>query len=322
MAKTDWLGLTSNVYSAAQIRRRMRYASFVSRRHRLLFVETPKAACTSLKWVMAEIEGAAPKVAARGRESQLEMAVHFRDAHPLPALTDLPAAEAREALGSAEWARFCAVRHPYSRLIAAWSNKIRQIEPGYSSVCAAVNRHCGRPDDGSAPAFRDFARWVFDANDAATCDPHWRPQTLLLLPDSVRYDVVMKTETLAADLQRVFDAGATTRALDAAAVLAKFRHNESLPVSYDGLYDEALARRAHDWYAADFARFGYAEGSWRDIAQRKRAPSFAELEAAALSAVQQRNRFIEDLQPGKRSKPVKLLAEARKGLRRVFGRPR
>lgn len=299
----------------ARFRRRMRYASFVSKRHGLLYVETPKAACTSLKWLMAHLEGERPETAARGMETQMEMSIHFRDTHPLPSLTDLPPPDATAILQGSGYLRFCAVRNPYTRLIAAWSNKIRQIEPGYSAVCAEIHAFHGRTSCEDAPSFRDFALWVVAASDPDTCDGHWRAQTKLLYPEVINYDFVLKTESLAADLQRVFDAGATTRDLDARAILAQFKYNESLPFGQAGLFDEDLARQVAAHYADDFRTFGYDVESWRKIADRK-PPSYDDLEKAALAAVQQRNKLIESLTAKKPKARKKLLKEVVK----LFGK--
>jgi hypothetical protein len=41
------------------------HSSFVSRRHRFLYIETPKAACTKLKHFIAELEGVPGLICAR-----------------------------------------------------------------------------------------------------------------------------------------------------------------------------------------------------------------------------------------------------------------
>lgn len=298
----------------AKFRRRMRYASFVCAQHRLLYIETPKAACTSLKWVMAELAGKTPVLTAMGFETQLEMTIHFRDIHPLPALTDLPRREAEQVLKGDGYLRFCAVRNPYTRLIAAWSNKIRQIEPGYGETCAAIRVFHGDRGVQRAPSFREFALWVVSTCDPDASDGHWRPQFNLLHPQIIDYDFVLKTESLGADLQKVFDASPTLQRADARSMLSRFRYNESLPFAQANLYDEDLARRVASYYKDDFEVFGYDLDSWRNIVDR-RPLTFSELEAASLSAIQNRNALIEALVAKKSKKSTRVLTVLRKLIR-------
>lgn len=298
----------------AKFRRRMRYASFVCAEHRLLYIETPKAACTSLKWVLAELAGKTPTLSARGLETQLEMAIHFRDVHPLPALTDLPRDEATQTLTGGGYLRFCAVRNPYTRLIAAWSNKIRQIEPGYSKTCAAIHAFHGNSGAKGAPSFREFALWVVGTCDPDASDGHWRPQFNLLYPQIIQYDFVLKTESLGADLQKVFDARPTLRGKDAKSMLSRFHYNESLPFAQSGLYDEDLASRVADYYKNDFEAFGYDQDSWRAITD-KRPLTFSELETASLAAIQHRNALLEAVSAKQVEKPARLLSHLRKLVR-------
>lgn len=313
MGRKNYMALDYKGVDPKAFRSRMRYASFVSTKRKLLYVETPKAACSSLKWVMAALDGPLPTPVAKGGETQPEMAIHYRDVHPLPAVTELPPETGKGILLSGAYRRFCVVRNPYTRLLAAWSNKIRQIEPGYAADCAEIHRFHGRSERHDAPSFRDFALWVV-ASNPDTCNPHWRAQTKLLYPQIVPYDFVLKTETLADGLQAVFDAGAETKALDARALLERFRHNESLPFDQSGMFDEELAAKVAAHYAEDFTAYGYDVESWRSVA--KKPPTFEALEAAALAAIQHRNRVIEEMAEKERMRAKSLAGKIGRLFRR------
>jgi hypothetical protein len=275
------------------LRQRLAYGSFVSRSLRLLYVETPKALCTTMKWMLAIMEGARVPLVWKSGESQIELCIHYRDVHPLPALTSLSPAEQREVLESEAWRRFCIVRNPYARLVSAWANKICQREPNFVATGDVVMRHAGRkpaPDD--APTFDEFTAWLIDANDPSTCDAHWRTQTALLRPDVLRYTDVLRFETIVTDLGAFFRAGETTSRFDAPALLSSLRFNESIALDLRGIYDARIAARVEAFYHADFDTFGYDRDSWRTAG---RTPEPEALAQSALRAVRARNRLIGGL---------------------------
>ena len=274
----------------SRVNARLRYGSFVSDKHRIIYVETPKAACTALKWILATIEGHQVHLVHCKPETRLEMCIHHRKVHPLPCLNDFDDHRVREMLNS--YRTFCVVRNPYSRLVSAWANKIRLREPGYEDVCKDVAAHAGSP--GAEITFTDFAKWVVETNDPATCNAHWRSQKQLLYPDIIDYKHVLKVETLLLDLQLLFASIPSMRNFSAGALLSNCHSNESVPLSYGELYDRQLAARVREFYAEDFATYDYDEKSWEALSSR-REPSFEEMESAALSAIRQRNTLIAHL---------------------------
>jgi hypothetical protein len=61
-----------------EVSQRLAYASFVSLKHRLLFVETPKADSTTMKWILAGLAGQKPRPILSGDETSLAMCIHDR----------------------------------------------------------------------------------------------------------------------------------------------------------------------------------------------------------------------------------------------------
>ena len=276
------------------VEERLSYGSFVADKNQIVFVETPKAGCTSLKWILAYIEGyEVPKVAA-GDESTLEMCIHYRAINPLRSLPKFPSKQLQKILSNPAYQRICVVRNPYHRLASAWADKIRQIEPGYAGVCRDILTFAGTPKSHFSPTFAQFARWVVATNDPYFCDPHWRVQRGLLLPEILQYSHVIRMEHFDTDLQHVFDQCPTSHSLDARALLAQFRFNASLPINLLSIYDESLAQRVAKFYADDFEEYGYDFDSWRDLASSD-APNSSKIEASALAAIQKRNRVIDQL---------------------------
>src|SRR5262249_28283680 len=147
------LPLNYGHHSPRRVTNRLRYASFVSTNLGLVYVETPKAACTVVKWILAIISGHDIQLVRCRSESNLEMCVHNRNVHPLPSLNDFPNQQVRDILH--RYRTFCVVRNPFTRLVSAWANKIRQHEPGYGEICASIAEHRKAPSS-AAISFRDF----------------------------------------------------------------------------------------------------------------------------------------------------------------------
>ena len=272
---------------------RLSYASFVSTRHRLLFVETPKACSSTMKWVLAELTGTEVALQLAEDTTELSGCIHDRQAHTLPALTDLPADLAQEVLESPDYLRVCAVRNPFARLISAWADKIRLIEPGFEEPCREALKHAGREGANDAPTFKEFANWVVDTNDPTNCDPHWQSQTALTFPELIDYNYILRAESFEQDLQGLLaplDPGWRDNAI---ARIRANTHNVSLPPKWSETYDEDLAGRVAEFYGPTFERFGYSRDSWKSLVERP-DPDPAIVASAALRAVRARNAVISE----------------------------
>jgi hypothetical protein len=107
-------------------------ATYVLPDHKVVYVSVPKAACTSLKWLIAELQGEDPERfhRSRSREVGRAMTIHRRDLwQHTPMLHQLPD-EKLEAISPDEgWFIFAVVRHPSARLWAAWQSKFLLREP-------------------------------------------------------------------------------------------------------------------------------------------------------------------------------------------------
>lgn len=274
------------------VNQRLAYGSFVSLRHRLLFVDAPKAGSTTMKWILAALEGKEITPCVAGDETDLAMCIHHKECRPLPALTDLDAKTAREVLESPDYRRVCVVRNPYARLVSAWADKIRQVEPGFEPTCRAILEHARRNDTDGVPTFKEFATWVVETNDPDNCDGHWQPLVKLLYPDLIDYNFIIRTESFRQDLARLFASMDVPDNFDWAAELDAWTRNVAIPVRWSETYDEALAARVADFYSSAFTRFGYDRESWRDLIARP-DPDPAFVETAALMAIRSRNAVIE-----------------------------
>ena len=274
------------------LRHRLTYGSFIWPAKRLLYLETPKVACSTIKWCLADLSGRAPEPRPWIRETSLAMAIHARSEHPLPSLTTVSFKIAKQALTSKTWTRVCVVRNPYARLYSAWAEKIRELSPRFRPLAWAIRDwDPGSAENGSV-RFSAFLRYLIAAaSDEVRADTHWSPMAQFLMPDLINYTHILRLEDFPGAFASIIARVAPD--IDALALLARRRTNTSLPSDWRGGYDEASAADARALAADDFSLFGYDLDSWRT--QASEPADRAWHDAVALSVVQSRNELIDAL---------------------------
>ncbi len=237
---------------------RLRYASFVIAKLRIVYVETPKVACTSFKHLVAALGEAHPMErlwqSAMGMQTP-EQAIHDRALVNLPSLPDLSPQERARLLAADDVVRFCVVRNPYHRLASAWAD--RMLMHTISPLVPAV-KHLGLPryeaDWGYLRArFAEFVDYLYRHEAPRFSNHHWQTMIDLLLPARLRYNLIIRLEDFATGLSCLIDhverQGGTWPGLP--------RFNETPMKGALHLYTAAVARKVREMYADDFAAFGY-----------------------------------------------------------------
>lgn len=287
-------------YSIEAVEKRLAYGSFVGDQLNYVFLETPKAACSTMKWVIAALENRQIQQKQVGQESNPAMVIHTRSSHRIKNLMQLTPTERLRLLTLPDLVRFCVVRNPYARIASAWADKIRQKEPGYAGVWVSVADFIGG-DPAQCPNFTDFVRWVTKTQHPRACNPHWRSMVNLLFPDLINYSHVLHTENLVDELQPLLNQIAPHH--DAKSLLIKYRTNESLPIEWQAYYDEETAALVAEYYKDDFERYGYSLTSWERKTKNQNAADELQLlrerlnqyEKSALTAIRHRNEVIAEL---------------------------
>ncbi|XP_023331183.1 carbohydrate sulfotransferase 11 [Eurytemora carolleeae] len=92
---------------------------------------------------------------------------------------------------------FLLVRHPFSRLISAYRDKIF-INPGsYAGI--RIRKRLEEKSKIDKPAsFSDFVRFVLES-PLDELDPHWYPYSLQCTPCQIKYSGILKLESLERD---------------------------------------------------------------------------------------------------------------------------
>jgi hypothetical protein len=217
----------------------------------ILFLPVPKAGCTTVLWVLAELAGLPLESFARsvGPEVSPAMTVHdmslWADEHRLEHY-DGP--ERERVLTEDGWLRFAVVRHPGTRLWSAWQSKLLLREPRFAAAFGEepwFPRVPERPSD----LVEDFRRFV-EALPGGASDVHWAVQQSLVaeLPLTHMGRVERLGETLALLRTHVGSDFGTA---------AGGRENRTALPLPPTAYDETAARVANAHFAADLERFAY-----------------------------------------------------------------
>lgn len=298
----DYLNEEKIIFDYSVILKRLSYGSFVGGKNKFLYLETPKCACSTMKKIVASLEGFNIEERQVGAESSPKMSMHKRKFHPLPNLNSFSKNEIEIIMKDPAYVRFCIVRNPYARLASAWSDKIRQMEPTHFHVIKEIRQFHNILDTEHSPTFDEFVIWVVSRDSDLECDAHWESMINLLLPKIINYTHVLRTESLIQDFQKVLDdLNIETTAVE---ILDGNKTNESLPIDWKEVYSEKTAELAYLHFEADFKYYGYDKDSWLENSISSLSTSdeliklqkkLKKLESNAVDGVVNRNKVIYQL---------------------------
>jgi hypothetical protein len=229
---------------------------------RVLFLPIPKAGCTSLLWLLAELAGIPAETFSQSGLLEVSPGLAIHDMN-LWAKEHRLAGYRREAreriLSDDDWFRFTVVRHPGTRLWSAWQSKLLLREPRFVATFGDqpwFPRVPGEPAD----LVEDFRRFVAALGSEGAEDVHWAVQHDLAeqLPlthvgrvERLHETLALLREHLPADTWP----GETSR------------QNRALVPMPPALYDDAAGTVLQERYRADFEQYGYeGTGSQNDTA--------------------------------------------------------
>jgi hypothetical protein len=237
-------------------------ASYVMRRWQAVYVSVNKAACTSLKWLVADLQGESPERfhTSLSREVSRTMTIHRRQLwRHTPSLHHLPEPELAAISPDQGWFVFAAVRHPGARMWSAWQSKLLLREPFW------VDKFGDEPWFPRIPRstediVEDWLRFA-EAMAAQPDHPimhnrHLAPQHGLLVPDRMPYSGIYETRRIP---QLLEDLEAHLRGRGWEGKLELPRANETPLKPLPSLFPPAVADTIERLYAKDFEAFDYED---------------------------------------------------------------
>lgn len=256
-APSPAVDLISEAYpriSREHIEQRLRYATYVNPARNYLYVEVPKAACSTMKTLIHKLEKLPQVVPFKCtfRETSRAMFIHCRDNMGLPSLLDLPPDQQTHMLQSPDVMRFTIVRNPLTRLVSAWQDKVRLCAPGYAGWYERLRLQLPLAADIPLITFQEFVAEIAKS-DLYTCNHHWRIQCQLAFLDAIPYTHIGRVESLGKTVER-FVAHAGFSLPDPVEKLLHAQKNESHGTAEA---DEATVARIAKLYARDFLRLDY-----------------------------------------------------------------
>jgi hypothetical protein len=237
-----------------------RSATYVLPRFKVAYVSVPKAACTSIKWLIADLHGekASRFHTSMSREVARATTIHrralWRHTPPLHRLSK----EELEAVSPEQgWFIFAVVRHPTSRVWSAWQSKLLLQEPRW------VERFGEEPwfpriPTRTADVVEDFQRFVRAVAEqpkwGVMRDRHFRAQTELLTPERTPYTRIYDTPEIPVFLD---DLSSHLRAQGWTGELRLRASNETPLRPLRSMFTPEVLAAIEQVYAADFEQFGY-----------------------------------------------------------------
>ena len=196
------LGPVTREYVKAVGWRSVNMHTHISLVNRYVYVEVPKAGCGTMKATLGGLEAArkGPGMVARVQE-----APHNRlNATPFVKPFQLPNDLLEEVFTSPNFRRFTVVRHPATRVLSAYLEKIGQGLKQSDDIIESLAKRAGEAPNPADVSFEDFLS-VIGEQASRDQDPHWRRQVDHLGFDALAYDACIQLEELDTSWDRIAD---------------------------------------------------------------------------------------------------------------------
>ena len=257
------------ITSVAPKRSRKQINAYVDEKHKIFACLPPKSGCTTWKTILANNSFDEPfqlkdvmQIHILAITGQIPGAVHFQQLSP---------EKKDEVLNSKEYFRFMVARHPLERIYSAYKDKIVGGGTFCRQVLKMVRKNITKEKSKSCDGvtFREFVQFLQSRRPK---DPHFAPINNDFFPCFIKYDYIVKTESMDVDNEYIIDRflGPTKRGMGT--VKNVFVGNEvskdwssllspkgRLLEAYKTLTAEDVAFLV-DWFKEDFLHFGY---DWR-----------------------------------------------------------
>jgi Sulfotransferase family len=274
--------------------------------HKVLFLPVPKAGCTTVLWLLAELAGLAMEDFAESGGPEVSAATTVHDLsrwRPEHRLAQYGGDERERLLHEDGWLRFTLVRDPARRLWSAWQSKLLLREPRFVEAFGDAPWFPRLPEDPGR-LIEDFRRFVAAVGRGTAVDVHWAVQHELA--GQLPLSHVGRTEEMAETLRLLEQHVGGVAWPDRPP-----RENRSPLALPAHAYDAAGAAVVREHYARDYAAYGYlpllpgGAGRWESevapllpvlrasIAERERLGQLHRVSQRRLRRVQSAEQLLE-----------------------------
>ena len=228
---------------------------------RLAYVPVPKAACTSLRWLMADLIGLPAESFENPAKFRATQGQTIQNVHNWPSQYVIQRADSgwlAEVVEDDSWFRFSVVRDPARRLWSAWQSKLLLRQPEF------VNKFGDEPWFPGVPSspeevIENYEPFVLaldnEDEEQRPYNLHWGLQTGVLGDALPALNHVGRVEAIG-DTLGLLGEHVAQFGLE----LPPMRRENVTPLPYpDGLLSEETVRIIREYCAPDYRAFGYAE---------------------------------------------------------------
>lgn len=231
-------------------------------RWRAVYVSVNKAACTALKWLVADIQGESRERFHRSlsREVSRTMTIHRRSLWQNTPMAKWMTDEELEPISPENgWFIFGVVRHPTARLFSAWQSKLLLREPWWWVDEFGSEPWFPRVPESGDDVVEDFVRFVRavaqNPEQRVFRNRHFAPQTGLLAVDRMPYTRIYRTTEIP-QLLEDFERHLRAEGWEGEP-LTLARANETPLKPIASLFTPEVLEASAELYRADFETFGY-----------------------------------------------------------------
>lgn len=240
-SKTIWQSLLSKIRHVRL--KEFDYNIHISLKNQLMYVETPKVACSTIKLTLAKLE--------------LEDVDYFRedihDRYLSPLIRPSQVGDFDKFLKRPDLVKFCFVRNPYERLLSSYLNKVGgRNEIIYTNLLCQLG--LDQTDFSREISFAEFVSCV-EQTPVSMMDSHWRPQYYQTFQESLDYDLVGRLENFEDDMRTL----EKMISRDLSPYMSSWTlHQTNSKDRFSEYYDDDLLERVYELYRVDFEAFGYS----------------------------------------------------------------
>ncbi len=227
---------------------------------RLVYVPVSKAACTSLRWLLADLAGIPAERfedPTRFRVTKEQIIQNVRLWPPEYLVQRSDPGWLDEVAMAEDWLRFTVVRDPARRLWSAWQSKLLLRQPEFVRAFGEEPWFPGVPSSPEE-VLESYERFVAALDGDESQRPnnqHWGLQTEILGESMRSLTHVGRVETLD-DTLKLLGEHVASFGRD----LPRIRRENTTPLPFPGgLLSGETARIIREQYAPDYRAFGYDE---------------------------------------------------------------